>query len=153
MPPMKNSPKEARKRRSTIRLWTYNQAKSAAPYIASVVRSLREHALEAQSQQALLNRLAGLALRPNRNTLIATQDAQSALARANDEQDSAARELAELDVVSVDPMQGTALVPFVQDDQLAWYVFDLFDAGHYRFWRFQSDPESTRRRLTPSMMR
>lgn len=150
---MKNSPKEAKKRRSTLRLWTYAQAKSAAPYIASVVRSLREHALEAQSKQALLDRLASLAGRPNRDTLIATEDAQAALARANDEHDAAARELADLDVVPVDALQGTALVPFVQDDQLAWYVFDLFDTNHYRFWRFQSDPESTRRRLTTSMMR
>jgi hypothetical protein len=150
---MKNSPKEARKRRSAVRLWTYAQAKSAAPYITSVVRSLREHALEAQSQQALLDRLTSLTGRPNRDTLIATQDAQAALARANDDQDSTNRELAALAVVSVDPMQGTALVPFVQEDQLAWFVFDLFDANHYRFWRFQHDPESTRRRLTPSMMR
>jgi hypothetical protein len=85
--------------------------------------------------------------------LFATPDAQTALARAHDEQDSVGRELAALDVVPIDPMQGTALVPFVQDDQLAWFVFDLFDANHYRFWRFQTDPESTRRRLTPSMMR
>jgi hypothetical protein len=39
-------------------------------------------------------------------------------------------------------------VPFVHDEQLAWYIFDLFDAPAFRFWRFQSDPEDTRRPIT-----
>src|SRR5579859_6772965 len=43
--PMKRNSKGA-KRRRTIQVWTLAQAKSAAPYLTSVVRSLREHTLE-----------------------------------------------------------------------------------------------------------
>jgi len=39
-------------------------------------------------------------------------------------------------------------VPFVHDGELAWYIFDLFDGNHFRFWRYQSDPEETRRPIT-----
>ena len=47
-----------------------------------------------------------------------------------------------------DPGRGVALVPFLQDNQPAWYVFDLFDSQPIRSWRYQSDPEATRRPLT-----
>ncbi len=150
---MTNSPKEARRRKAALRLWTYSQAKAAAPYLSSVLRSLREHALEAQAQQALLEKLTTLTGRPNRDTLIAQEEARRAIHRAKDEHDNAGRELAALDIVPLDEIGGTALVPFVQDDQLAWFVFDLFEANHYRFWRFQSDPETTRRRLTAAQTR
>jgi hypothetical protein len=59
-----------------------------------------------------------------------------------------AAELAVLDVYSHDPVKGHALIPFVHDEQLAWYFFDLFDAEPFRFWRFQSDPDETRRPVT-----
>ena len=48
----------------------------------------------------------------------------------------------------LDAVQGMALVPFVHDDQAAWYVFDLFDSQPIRSWCYQSDPEETRRPLT-----
>jgi hypothetical protein len=64
----------------------------------------------------------------------------------------AAEELAELDVYSLDPLKGQALVPFVHDEQLAWYIFDLFDAEPIRAWRYQSDPEHTRRKLPALQM-
>jgi hypothetical protein len=41
-----------------------------------------------------------------------------------------------------------ALVPFVHDDQSAWYFFDLFDSQPIRSWCYQSDPEQTRHPLT-----
>ena len=37
--------------------------------------------------------------------------------------------------------------PFIQGDQPAWYVFDLFDNQPIRSWRYQSDPDQTRRAL------
>ena len=148
-----NSPKEARRRKSAIRLWTYAQAKAAVPYIASVGRSLREHTLETQKQQAHLEKLTALSGRPTRDTLIATEEARKALTRAQDEHDNAAAELGALDIMPLDPVQGTALVPFVHDDQLAWYVFDLHEPQSYKAWRYHSDPEETRRRLTASQTR
>ena len=46
------------------------------------------------------------------------------------------------------PTRGQALIPFVHQEQLAWYIFDLFDPKLFRFWRYQTDPEDTRRPIT-----
>ena len=77
------------------------------------------------------------------------QEAENAARRADDNAAQAAAELADMDIQPLDPVHGQALVPFVHEEQLAWYVFDLFDPQMFRFWRFQSDPDDTRRPLTP----
>jgi hypothetical protein len=38
-----------------------------------------------------------------------------------------------------------AWIPFSHDNQLAWFVFDLFDTEPIRYWRYQTDPLETRR--------
>ena len=48
--------------------------------------------------------------------------------------------------------RAAAVIPQVQDEQLAWYIFDLFDPHYFRSWRYQSDPEETRRKLTALRM-
>ncbi len=60
----------------------------------------------------------------------------------------ALEELENLHVFSLDPFRGTALIPFLHEDQGAWYIFDLFDPKPMRFWRFQGDPEDTCRPIT-----
>jgi len=119
----------------------------AVPFLGSVVRSLREHALEALAQRRRLQKLANKPGRPTRSDLIAQQDAEYAARRAEEDFRAAHAELQALDIFSLDPLQGTALVPFIHDDQLGWYIFDLFDSQPFRFWRLQSDPEDTRRHL------
>ena len=145
---MKRNSKGA-KRRRTIQVWTLAQAKSAAPYLTSVVRSLREHSLEALAGRRRLRAIDERPGRPDRGALIARQDADDAVRRAEDEASHDADELLALDIQPLDPVHGQALVPFVHEEQLAWYVFDLFDPQPFRFWRFQSDPDDTRRPLTP----
>jgi hypothetical protein len=147
--------KRSKGRRSshTLRLWSFDDAQAAAPYILSVVRSLREHQLAILGKRRELQALADLPGRPDRKTLIAEQEARRELNRAEQEYQSALDELQVLDIQPLDPGQGTALVPFVHDDQLAWYVFDLFDSQPIRSWRYQSDPDETRRKLTASQMR
>jgi len=135
----------ANKRQQALRVWSYAEAQAARPYLTSVVGSLREHALEALTQRRRLEQFAARPGRPDRHTLIAQQEAERLGREAGARFEEAAEELQTLDVFSLDPLQGQALVPFVHDDQLAWYVFDLFDAQPFRFWRFQSDPEDTRR--------
>ena len=76
------------------------------------------------------------------------QEAQRQALLAEGRYEDAADELQELDVYSLDPIQGTALIPFVHKDELAWYLFDLFDSRPLSFWLFQSDPEDTRRPIT-----
>ena len=145
---MKRQPKGAKERAQTIQVWTYEQAQSAAPYVASILRSLREHALEALQHYHRAKRIANRPGRPNRSAIIAQQEAEREARRADDRFRDALNELQEMDIYTLDPIQGQALVPFVHNDQLAWYIFDLFDAQPLRFWRFQSDPEDTRRPVT-----
>ena len=146
---MKRNPKSAKPRTEAIQVWTLAQAQSAVPYIASVVRSLREHALEIQRFKLTLEKVNQLSGRPKRDTLIAEQETKQNLAYAENEFQAAVDELQALDIYTLDPVRSLALVPFVHDEQLAWYIFDLHDAVPFRFWRFQSDPEDTRRPVTP----
>jgi hypothetical protein len=129
-------------------LWSLAEARAAAPYIASVARSIREHALEARTQRNHLQALADQPGRPDRTALIAWDESSRQLHRAEEQFREAVEELEALDIYCLDPIQGQALVPFVHDEQLAWYIFDLFDNQHFRSWRYQSDPEETRRKLT-----
>jgi hypothetical protein len=67
--------------------------------------------------------------------------------------DSIAQELGAPGVQPLDAVQGVAPVPFVHDDQSAWYLLDLFDSQPIRSWRYQSDPEPTRRPPTAPSLR
>src|SRR6476620_3140258 len=113
---MTNSPKEARRKKSAMRLWTFEQSRAAIPYIASILRSIREHLIEGQTQQRRLAVLEGKPGRHDRATLIGQDEARKAAA-----------ELAPLHIVVRDPLQGVALVPFLYDEQLACFVYDLHD--------------------------
>jgi len=145
---VKRPPKGAKEHTQTIQVWTYEQAQSAAPYISSILRSLREHALESLTHHRRAKRIANRPGRPARQDIIAQQEAEKEARRADERFRDALDELQEMDIYTLDPIQGQALIPFVHNDQLAWYVFDLFDAHPLRFWRFQSDPEDTRRPIT-----
>ena len=145
---MKRNPKSAKAKAEAIQVWTFAQAESAVPYISSVVRSLREHALDVQKHKLKLDKLNKLSGRPKRDTLIAEYETKHDLDRAEQEFQDAADELQALDIYTLDAIRGQALVPFVHDEQLAWFVFDAFDVNPFRFWRFQSDPDETRRPLT-----
>ena len=150
---MTNSPKEARRRKSAMRLWTFDQAKAAIPYLSSILRSIREWMLEIRSQESTLKRLEEKPGRPTRDTLIGQEEARRAIHRAREEYDKAVTELGALDVALHDALQGVALVPFVHEDQLAWFVYDIHDTAGLRFWRYHSDSEDTRRRLTAAQTR
>lgn len=149
---MSATPRKARRSRNTLRLWTFDQAQAVVPYLASIVRSLREHALHIQTVRRRLAFLEDQPGRPDRRALIAIEECKRDLARAEEENASALAELESLDVQLLDALRGQVLVPFVHDDQLAWYIFDLFDSQPIRSWRYQSDPDETRRKLTAAQM-
>jgi hypothetical protein len=138
-------PKKAKKERRLTHLWTYTRAQGALSYIRSVMQSLRDHRLEAQSQHLEAQRLADRPGRPDRATLIAREDALRAAARAQERFDDALNELGRLDVYCIDPINGIAFIPFVRGDQLACYVFDLFSKTLLDSWRYDQDPLETRR--------
>jgi hypothetical protein len=142
--------KGAKKSRDTLQVWSLNQARAAIPYLSSVLRSMREHVLVAQSANHRARRIASRPGRTSRMDMVAIQEAEHEARQAESRFQEAAGELEEIDVFTLDPVRGQALIPFVQDEQLAWYIFDLFDNKPFRFWRFQSDPEDTRRPITPT---
>jgi hypothetical protein len=144
--------RRTKRTRHTLRLWAFDQARAAVPYITSVVRSLREHALAVQSLQRRLDALENRPGRPDRAVLIERDELRRERGRAEDDLQQATEELEALDVYLLDALRGLVLVPFAHDDQLAWYVFDLFDDQPIRSWRYQSDPEETRRKLTAAQM-
>jgi hypothetical protein len=139
--------KDKKKRRRILKIWSLAQAQSALPYVASVMRSIRDHRLEAQAQHLAAERLARQPGRPNRAAIIAQEEATQGAERADERFQNAVRELQAIDVYCLDPIQGLALIPFVHENQLAWFVFDLFEENPLRAWRYHGDPFETRRPL------
>jgi hypothetical protein len=132
-----------------LRLWTYDEAARAVPYLRSVIGSLREHWLEAQHDRRageLRGRERG---RPDRKQLIANEELHARQERAETSFNEAIDELMSIDVYLVDPVRGVALIPFRKEDDLAWYVFDQFDDHGLRGWRYHNDPLEECRPLTP----
>jgi hypothetical protein len=142
---MKRNPNRTKRRRQALQVWTLAQARTALPYLTSVMGSLREHRLEAQAQQRRAKKLAGRPGRPDRDSLIALEEARAAGRKAQEQFDTALHELHALDVYCLDPIAGLALIPFVHDKQLAWFVYDLFTPEALHAWRFHSDPLEMRR--------
>ena len=129
------------------RLWTLEAAQAAVPYFSSVARSLREHYLEMLAKRREVQLFTQRHGRPDRKALIEEQEARRDLEKAEQGYQDALEELCELNVYPHDPGQGVALVAFIHDNQMAWYIFDLFDSQPIHSWRYQSDPEETRRAL------
>ena len=127
-----------------IRLWTHVEAVRALPYLRSLTNSLRDHWLTVQNHHVNLRRLNKIG-RPARQEIIEREEAQQDLTRAEDQFNDALEDLMRLDVFLLDPVQGQALVPFQQGEDLAWYVFDLFDEQGLTSWRYHKDPLDTRR--------
>ena len=142
--------KEAERRQETIQVWTYDQARRVLPYVASIMRSLREHRLEAQKQRLTAQRLASRPGRPGRQGLIAQEQCVREAREAEERFQEALEELHVLDIYCLDAIQGLALIPFAQEDQLAWYVFNLFESDGLQFWRYHQDPLETRRPIAPT---
>jgi hypothetical protein len=144
---MKRNQKGTKRRRRQIRVWSIEQARAALPYLSSVVRSLREHRLEAVTQHRTAEQLAQRPGRPDRDSLIAHAESVKAAEQADERFREALAELEALDIYLIDPVAGQALIPFAHDENLAWYVYDAFDPEPLRFWRYHSDPLDTRRPL------
>jgi hypothetical protein len=115
------------------------------------MRSLREAKLEAMQHQLTARRLANQPGRPNRTILLARESALHEAAAADDRFQEALEELHILDIYCLDPVQGTALIPFAQENQLAWFVYDLFNKEPLSTWRFHKDPLEMRRPIAETL--
>jgi hypothetical protein len=85
--------------------------------------------------------------RPDRQALILRAEAAGEVERTENNLDETLHELIALDVYCLDPVQGLALIPFDQGDELAWFIFDLFAPRRLDAWQFDADPPETRRPL------
>jgi hypothetical protein len=143
----------SKKRSESIQVWTYEQARRVLPYVASIMRSLREHCLEAQQQHLNAHRLSERPGRPNRTAILAQTTMVDAARDAEERFHEALDELHTLDIYCLNPVAGLALIPFAKDDRLAWFVFDLFDSSDpIRFWRYHQDSLETRRPLAEALV-
>jgi hypothetical protein len=136
-----------KKKKQTFVLWTYSQAQAAGPYLASILRSIRETWLEANQKRIRAERLAAKPGRPDRHGIIEEQQAQTDARRSLERHQEAKEELEALGIACIDANCGQAWIPFSHDNQLAWFVFDMFDQEPIQFWRYQTDPLETRRPL------
>jgi hypothetical protein len=137
---MKRRRSQQVKNMRTLRLWSYDEAHRALPYLRSVIASLREHWLDVQNQRRGSELLSARPGRPDRATLLAGQTLHAHQERAETCFNDAVEELANIDVFLLDPLRGTALIPFRKADDLAWYVYDQFDDRGLSGWRYHSDP-------------
>jgi hypothetical protein len=142
---MSAKPRRGKRRMRTIQVWTYDEARKLVPYLRSVMLSLREHRLAAASGKRDARRLGDQPGRPGRQAMIARQEALAREQVARKQFLEAQEELEALDIYCLDPIGGQAVVPFVNRDKLAWFVYDLFDDEPLRFWRYHGDSLETRR--------
>jgi len=131
----------------TLRLWTYDGAIKAAPYIRSLVGSLRDGWLELRQAQEQVRRLEARPGKPDRDTLIHLEEANRDCRNAEAKLEDIMNEMLPLSIFAVDPVAGLVVIPFMRGDALAWFVFDLFDSQGVVAWRLYSDPLETRRPL------
>jgi len=144
--------RRARRSRQSLRLWTYDQLQAAAPYVSSILRSLTEHAHAVQRLRGRKEEIDNRPGRADRKALIDLQEIAGDLAKAEEQYGDASEELEGLGLSPFNSIGGTALAPFMHSDQLAWFVFDLNGSPPIRAWRYQSDPDDTRRKLTYAQM-
>ena len=148
---MNRKHKRSKRRKEIIRVWTYPQAQKALPYISSVMRSLREHWLEAQRQDARARKLAGQPGRPDRQAILARETATEEGNRAKERFNEAYQELQTIEVYCLDPNQGVGVIAFVHDDKLAWLIYDLFAREPLQHWRYHDDPLEQRRPIAAAL--
>lgn len=148
---MKRQPKKAKAPENQIQVWTYDHACRTLPYVASIMRSLREHRLQSVALDRKAKQLASRPGRPDRSTLLAQQETLQEAGRAKDRYEEALADLLVLDIFCIDPIRGEAVIPFVHDNQLAWFLFDLFDTIPLRYWRYHTDTLETRRPIAEAL--
>jgi len=142
---MKRKRREKRRQLRAISLWNYPQAHKALPYLRSVTQSLREHWLDAQRKRLEVERLSRRAGRPDRSAILAGERASQEKTQAEDRFSDALNELLGIDVYLLDPVRGVAFIPFQKEEELAWFVFELFEKDGLKSWRFHQDPLEMRR--------
>jgi len=112
----KSRPTDRRNRFSGV--WTYAQARAVLPYVASIMRSLREHRLDFLRHRLSAQRLAGKPGRPRRDTLLAQEEAAREEGRADAEYQKTLAKLKSLGIRCLDSVASLAIFTVYQDGYL-----------------------------------
>lgn len=145
---MKRNPEKKRKH-LLVQIWSYGQTIKALPYLIEVLRSLRENYLAMRFAKHRSLKISQSKGRPDRSAFIAKQEAQvdSETASLKYQQDVA--ELESMGMFVVSPENAIVAIPFIEEEQLAWFILELYHENHVVGWRYQSDPLDTRRSILP----
>jgi Uncharacterized conserved protein (DUF2203) len=139
--------RERSKRMHALRLWTWDEVVKAIPYLRSITGSLREHWLDMLNAQRDIERGEKAKAPARTQQLLQNQKSLEERQRAQDKFEEALNELHGVEAFLLDPVRGTAAMPFRKEDDLAWYVFDHFAPRGVIGWRLQSDPDEECRPL------
>ena len=120
-------------------------ARKANPYFRSLSQSLRDIWLELRQNEQARRHLEARPGKPNRNALIAVQELDRNLSRLETRLEEVTGEMTDISVFCIDPREGLAAVPFLRGQELAWFIFDLFDEQGISTWRLASDAIEHRR--------
>ena len=148
---MKSNRNRSKEPKETVRFWTYDEVRKASPYIASVLRSIREHQLEGKAHDRRAHGLATRLGRPTRSEMIAHTEEVRRAAEARELLGEAVEELHSLDVFCTDPVRGEAVIPFVHEEKAAWFAYDLFAEETPVSWRYHDDPMETHRPIAEAL--
>ena len=131
-----------------MHLWDRSEVTKAVPYLRSVIGSLREHWLEMINAERQLHRFDNDKAPFKRHQIIETEKRQVERQRAQDRFDDALEELIGVDVFLTDPVRGLAVIPFRNNDDVAWYCYDQFAKRGLVGWRYSNDPDDACRHLS-----
>jgi len=131
----------------TVRLWSREEVTKALAYIRVILRSLRENWLDMQQARLEIQRIDARPGRLDRKGMIHREETCAEADKSQTRLEEALLELLGLDIFCIDPAGGLALIPFRQNDELAWYLFELFCPNGVESWRYHSDPLEARRQL------
>ena len=145
---MKRNPGKKRKQQ-LIQVWSYDQTIKALPYLLEVIRSLRENYLAMQFANHRLSKIGQRLGRPDRSVFIAKQEAQLDSETSSSKYNQDVAELESMGMFVASPANGVVAIPFIEEEQLAWFILELYHEDHVVGWRYQSDPLDTRRAILP----
>ena len=130
-----------------LRMWTLETAHQAVPYFRSLQNSIRDIWIDFRQAERIHNKLQQRSEKPDRDALIALDDSNADLARFEKQLEEISTEMIAQSLYCVDPVTGISAVPFMKDQQLAWFIVDLFDENGISTWRLHTDPLDRRRTL------
>jgi len=141
-----------KKGKKKVDVWTYNRAKKALPYLKEITRSIRENFLAAQACKRQLDIIDHKKGRHDRMDFIRMQELSVDRQQLESKFQQDVDELEEMGIYLVSPIEGLIAIPFVTDEQLAWFLLELHAEDPLNSWRYQADPLETRRPVTPKEM-